>query len=125
LRIDTKILLVALPSAVIFSTNLAAHSVSFVSTNGQFLQSSSSFHCSPDHFAILRSILYEDTFDQPAVVAVPALQELLLAEQLVVAACLQPGQQVQQHIAVVAAAAAAAAHHIVCRRGCRKRRDFQ
>ena len=37
--------------------------------------------------------------------AVPALQELLLAEQLVVAACLQPGQQVQQHIAVVVAAA--------------------
>jgi len=95
-----------LPSAVIFSTNLAAHLVFFVSTNAQFLQSFFFVHCNPDHFAILHSILGEDTIDLPvaaavaaaAVEAAPQGQQLVVA-QLVAAAAL-PERQVRRHIAV-------------------------
>ena len=55
-----------------------------LSSSLTFLQSSFSFHCSPDHFAILRSILCEDTFDPPAAVAAQPEQQLVaqLAAQL-------------------------------------------
>jgi len=86
LQIDTAIPLVVLPSAAIFSTNLAAHLVFFVSTNGQFLQSFFFFRCNPDRFATPRSNLGEDIFDLPAAAVVPALLEQRLAAQLAAAA---------------------------------------
>jgi len=93
-----------LPSAVIFSTNLAAHLVFFVSTNAQFLQSFFFVHCNPDHFAILHSILGEDTIDLPVAAAVAAVEaappgQQLVVAQLVAAAAL-PERQVRRHIAV-------------------------
>ena len=69
------------------------------------MQSSFSFHCSPDHSAILRSIRCEDTFDLPAAAAV--LPEPQRVAQLVAVAALL-GEQVHQHIADVAAVVAAA-----------------
>jgi len=125
LQIDTAIPLVVLPSAAIFSTNLAAHLVFFVSTNGQFLQSSFFVHCSPDRFAILRSNLGEDIFELSAAAAVvPALPEQRPVAQLVAAAVLLLlERQVHQHIAVAAVGGldtsslvhdSAAAVHIEC-----------
>ena len=69
-----------------------------------FSQSSFFVHYSPDHFAIPRSILDEDTFDLPAAaVVVLALSEHQLVVQLVaVVAMLLLGLRVQQHIAAVA-----------------------
>jgi hypothetical protein len=78
-QIGTTTLLVSLPFVVIFSTNLVAHSAFSVSTNVQFLQSFFFFHCSPDRFAILRSILYEGT------AAAAVLPEQLQVAQLAAA----------------------------------------
>jgi len=58
------------PSVAVSSTNLAVHLVSVVSTNEQFLQSSSAVHYSLDHSAILRSNLDEDILLLSVVVAV-------------------------------------------------------
>lgn len=68
------------PSVAISLTNLAAHLVCAVSTNGQFSQSSSDVHYSLDHSAILRSDLDEnitmlpvvEVLEQRRVVAEPA-----------------------------------------------------
>jgi len=83
-QIGTTTLLVSLPFVVIFSTNLVAHSASSVSTNVQFLQSFFFVHCSPGRFAILRSILYEDT------AAVVVLPEQLQVVQLAAAVSFLP-----------------------------------
>lgn len=122
LRIDTTIPLIVLPFAAIFLTNLAVHWVFFASANGQFLQSSFFVHCSPDRFAILRSVLGEDTFGLPVAAAVvPALPEQRLVAQLVAAAVLfLLGREVHQHIAVVELDTSSLAHdsaaavHIEC-----------
>lgn len=53
--------LIFLPFEAVSSTNLEARWVCVASTSGQFLQSSCDVHCNPDHFAILRSGLDEES----------------------------------------------------------------
>lgn len=84
------------------------HLVFLISANEQFLQSSSSVHCSPDRSANLHSDLDAD-ISVPPVAAVAVLEpgplEHLQVEQQAVAAAtlLLPELQVHQHIVVAAA----------------------
>jgi len=67
--IDINSPLISLPFEAASSTNPEERWVYVASTSEQFLQSSCGVHCNPDHFAILRSSLDEES----AALALPVL----------------------------------------------------